>query len=152
MAVELSELKDQVAGLVADLEAISKESVTYQETNETLNGLAASMAATSDELQKVIEESEKVYSLVNDVAVKKTLESFNASAEAFTTKAEELTSKIGQQQASLTAEVKASVDGLTTQLKSDYAALNAAVTKRVMLLGGISIVCSIVAIVLAFIK
>ena len=41
MAVELSELKCQVAGLVADLEAILKESVTYQETTETLNGLAA---------------------------------------------------------------------------------------------------------------
>ena len=152
MAAELSELKNQVANLVADLEAISKESATFQETNDALNGLAASMATTSDELQKVIEESEKVYSLVNDVAVKKTLESFSVSAEAFTTKAEELTTRIGQQQSSLTADVKASVDGLAAQLKADYAALNAAVTKRVMLLGGISVVCSIVAIVLNFIK
>ena len=151
MAVELSELKDQVAGLVADLEAISKESVSYQETNETLNGLAASMAATSNELQKVILESEKVYSLVNDVAVKKTLESFNASAAAFTSQAEELTEKIGQQQAAYSADVKASVDGLVAQLKADYAALNAAVTKRVTILGGISVVCSIAALVLSFI-
>ena len=151
MAVELSELKDQVAGLVADLEAISKESVTYQETSETLNGLAASMAATSNELQKVILESEKVYSLVNDVAVKKTLESFNASAAAFTSQAEELTEKIGQQQAAHSADVKASVDGLVAQLKADYAALNAAVTKRVAILGGISVVCSIAALVLSFI-
>lgn len=152
MAVELSELKDQVAGLVADLEAISKESVTYQETNETLNGLAVSMAATSNELQKVIVESEKVYSLVNDVAVKKTLESFNASAAAFTSQTEELTEKIGQQQAAHSADVKASVDGLVAQLKADYAALNAAVTKRVEILGGISVVCSIAALVLSFIK
>ena len=152
MAVELSELKDQVAGLVADLEAISKESVTYQETNETLSGLAASMAATSDELQKVIVESEKVYALANDVAVKKTLESFNASASAFKIKAEELTAKIGQQQSALSSDVKASVDSLVGQLKGDYAALSAAVNKRVMLMGGISVVCSIVAIVLAFIK
>lgn len=151
MAVELSELKDQVAGLVANLEAISKESVTYQETSETLNGLAASMAATSNELQKVIVESEKVYSLVNDVAVKKTLESFNASAAAFTSQAEELTEKIGQQQAAHSADVKASVDGLVAQLKADYAALNAAVTKRVAILGGISVVCSIAALVLSFI-
>ena len=151
MAVELSELKDQVAGLVANLEAISKESVTYQETSETLNGLAASMAATSNELQKVIVESEKVYSLVNDVAVKKTLESFNASAAAFTSQAEELTEKIGQQQAAHSADVKASVDGLVAQLKADYAALNAAVTKRVAILGGISVVCSIAALVLSYI-
>lgn len=151
MAVELSELKDQVAGLVADLETISKESVSYQETNETLNGLAASMTATSNELQKVILESEKVYSLVNDVAVKKTLESFNASAAAFTSQAEELTEKIGQQQAAYSADVKASVDGLVAQLKADYAALNAAVTKRVTILGGISVVCSIAALVLSFI-
>ena len=152
MAVELSELKDQVAGLVADLETISKESVSYQETNETLNGLATSMAATSNELQKVILESEKVYSLVNDVAVKKTLESFNASAVAFTSRAEELTEKIGQQQAAHSADVKASFDGLAVQLKADYAALNAAVTKRVAIMGGISVVCSIVALVLSFIK
>ena len=151
MAVELSELKDQVAGLVADLETISKESVTYQETSETLNGLAASMTATRNELQKVILESEKVYSLVNDVAVKKTLESFNASAAAFTSQAEELTEKIGQQQAAYSADVKASVDGLVAQLKADYAALNAAVTKRVTILGGISVVCSIAALVLSFI-
>lgn len=151
MAVELSELKDQVAGLVADLETISKESVSYQETNETLNGLAASMTATSNELQKVILESEKVYSLVNDVAVKKTLESFNASAAAFTSQAEELTEKIGQQQAANSADVKASVDGLVAQLKADYAALNVAVTKRVTILGGISVVCSIAALVLSFI-
>ena len=151
MAVELSELKCQVAGLVADLEAILKESVTYQETTEMLNGLAASMAATSNELQKVIVESEKVYSLVNDVAVKKTLESFNASAAAFTSRAEELTEKIGQQQAAYSADVKASVDGLVAQLKADYAALNAAVTKRVAILGGISVVCSIAALVLSFI-
>lgn len=152
MAAELSELKNQIANLVVDLEAISKESATFQETNNTLNDLAASMAATSDELQRVIEESKKVYSLVNDVAVKKTLESFNASAETFTTKAEELTTRIGQQQSSLIADVKRSVDGLAAQLKADYVALNAAVTKRVMLLGGISVVCSIVAIVLSFIK
>ncbi len=152
MAVELAELKDQVAGLVADLEEISKESVTYQETNETLNGLAASMAATSDELQRVIAESEKIYSLVNDVAVKKTLESFNASAVAFTNKAEELTERIGQQQSALSSDVKASHDSLVAQLKDDYASLSAAVNKKVMLMGGISVVCSIVAIVLAFIK
>ena len=152
MAAELSELKTQVANLVADLEAISKESATFQETNDTLNGLAASMAATSEELQRVIEESEKVYTLVNDVAVKKTLESFNASAETFTTKAEELTTRISQQQSSFSADVKAAVDGLAAQMKADYAALNAAINKRVMLLGGISVVCSIVAVILSIIK
>ena len=152
MAFELSELKDQVSNLVSDLEAISRESVSFQETNDTLNGLAASMTATSDELQRVIEESEKVYTLVNDVAVKKTLESFNTSAEAFTKKADELTSRISQQQASLTTDIKASIDSLAEQLKSDYATLNATVTKRVMLMGGISVVCSIVAVILAFIR
>lgn len=92
------------------------------------------------------------YSLFNDVAVKKTLESFNASAVAFTSRAEELTEKIGQQQAAHSADVKASFDGLAVQLKADYAALNAAVTKRVAIMGGISVVCSIVALVLSFIK
>lgn len=152
MAAELSELKNQVANLVADLEAISKESATFQETNDTLNGLAASMEATSEDLQRVIEESEKVYTLVNDVAVKKTLESFNASAETFAAKAEELTTRIGQQQSSLAADVRTAVDGLASQMKAEYAALNAAVTKRVMLLGGISVVCSIVAVILSIIK
>ena len=90
--------------------------------------------------------------LINDVAVKKTLESFNTSAEAFTKKADELTSRISQQQASLTTDVKASIDSLAEQLKSDYATLNATVTKRVMLMGGISVVCSIVAVILAFIR
>ncbi len=152
MAAELSELKNQVANLVADLEAISRESASFQETNDTLNGLAASMADTSDELRKVIEESEKVYSLVNELAVKKTLESFNASAEAFTAKAEALTTKIGKHQTLFTTDVKTSVDGLAKQLKADYATLNAAVNKKVMLLGGISVACSIVALVLSFIK
>ena len=86
------------------------------------------------------------------MAVKQTLELFSASADTFTNKADELSAKIGQQQATLKADVMSSIDGLATQLKADYAALNAAVTKRVAFLGGISVVCSIVAIVLHFIN
>ncbi len=152
MAVELSELKGQVETLISDLEAISKESATFQETNDTLNGFAASMAATSDELKRVIEESEKVYSFVNDVAVKKTLESFSASAETFVENAEGLTAQIKSQQNLLASDVKASSEGLAAQLKADYDALNAAINKKIMLMGGISIACSIVAIILSIIR
>lgn len=86
-----------------------------------------------------------------DVALRASMRNTNASAAAFTSRAEELTEKIGQQQAAYSADVKASVDGLVAQLKADYAALNAAVTKRVAILGGISVVCSIAALVLSFI-
>lgn len=163
MAADYKELKDQISGLVSDLETISVEASTFQDTNKTLDEIAGTMAETCKALQEVIQQSESVYRYVNDVAVKKTLDDFSRSAEAFTSRADELISEIDQRQAALTAESKATADGLAKQVKESsdtvleqantkFAVLQAAINKKFWLMGGVSVAGVVVAIILALIN
>lgn len=117
MAADYKEIKDQISSLVSDLETISTEASTFQDINKTLDEIAGTMVGTCKALQEVIQQSESVFQYVNDVAVKKTLDDFSTSAEAFTSRADELLSEIDQRQATLMAESKANADGIAKQVK-----------------------------------
>jgi hypothetical protein len=136
MATEYSELKDQVKDLVSELELLTHEASTFGDTNDTLEELARSMSETSVSLAKVINESSEVYKYVNDVAVKKTLDSFKTSATDFTKQAEKLIVELDEREAELASAVNTA---------------SAEINKKFMLMGCVSILCSIVSIILAIV-
>jgi len=162
MASEYKDIKEQVSELVSDLENINKEATTLQDTNRTLGEIAGTMLSLSSELRNVVEQSNSVYEYVNDVAVKKTLDSFNASAEAFEEKANQLISEIDARQEKLSAENTARLDALSENVKKSseslleqaadkYAALQAEINKKFWMMGGVSVAAAIVAVILALV-
>jgi hypothetical protein len=121
------------------------------------------MVGTCKALQEVIQQSESIFQYVNDVAVKKTLDDFSASAEAFTSRAEELISEIDQRQAALMAEIKTNANGIARQVKESsdtlleqandrFTALQAGINRKFWLMGGFSVAGVVVAIILSLIN
>lgn len=140
MATNYKELKDQISDLVSNLESISAEASTFQDTNKTLDEIAGTMAETCKALQEIIQQSESVYQYVNDVAVKKTLNDFSDSAKTFTSHAD-----------GLTKQVKESLDKMLEQANAKFSVLQADINKKFWLLGGVSIAGVIGAIIIALI-
>lgn len=135
------DLKEQINDLIDDLDEISVEVKTYTDTTEKLSELANSMSETCRSLSKIIDQSSKIYEYVNETAVKETLSSFRKQADEFSLQSKKLSDSILSSQKKFTDECRNTVEELAYE-----------VNRKVMILGGISVVCSLVALVLAFVR
>lgn len=130
MSKELIELKQEADTLLASIEQIKQESISFAETRGELKGISNELKIICSNLQTVISNSESLINEVSSIAVKDTVKKLSDTEKSITSTVE--TNKV------IAVETKDEID-----IAID------AINKKVMIMGSISVLCSVVAVIIA---
>lgn len=130
MSREFVELKRDADELLTSIEQIKKESISFANARGELNGVANQLKGICDKLQVVIQNSNALTKEVNSIAVKNTVQ------------------KLSDTEIAVAKDVE-NIRDIAVATKSEIEQAIASIKKNVMIMGGISIVCSIAAIIIA---
>lgn len=137
---EYKVLKTRIEELIENIESIDKETASFSAAKAKLIEVADNLQEISSDLSKAIKTSETVLNQVESIAVTSTLQSMKESADKYTENCENLLQKSKTLYSEHAQEIKNKLDSLSAELR-----------KKIVIMGGISIFVSIVALICAII-
>lgn len=133
-------LKTRIEELIKNIEDIDKEAASFSAAKSHLVEVASNLNDISIDLKQAIKTSEAVLNQVNSVAVTSTLKSMETSADKYAESTEIYLNKSKEAYIEHEQEIQNKIDKLTIDFK-----------KKMLIMCGIAIGISIVALICAFI-
>lgn len=141
------ELKERIEELIKSIDTIDAEATSFADSKKELKDAAENLKGISSDLSVAIKTSEKVLEQVNTLAIDGTLDSFKRSADDFAKTSEvqneKIMSRIDETEKYIEV-IKATSEETLNEFKDD-------VKKKVIILGGASVVCALISLICALI-
>jgi hypothetical protein len=137
---EFSVLKTHIEELLKSIEGIDKEAASFSAAKTELVEIAKNLHKISGDLAQAVKTSEAVLNQVESIAVTSTLRSMKSSAEKYAENIENYFRQTKVANAELAQEIQSRIDSSNADTK-----------KKLLIIGGISIAVSLIALVVAFI-
>lgn len=134
------DLKLRIEELIENIDKIDQEAASFSTAKAELEKSAKDLQSITNNLSSVLKTSDAILTQVETVAVSSTLESFKSSADRFSNECDHLFKELNKTSIEQIESLQQKIDVIAYDLK-----------KTVLLMCGVAIICSVVALIVAFV-